>query len=109
MQPIGVDQGMARGLDQLYVLHPGLTEGGGDKRGSAIHIRAILGQRADARNAQELFELFKQARLIQIDERVGGGGHGVSEWRDHYTAAAESGWWTMREQALNRMRRTSGS
>ena len=110
VQPIGVDQRMFVRLDELDVLHAGGAQGVGDEVGGAIDIGAVFGQGADAGNAQELLQLFEQAGLILLDEGVGGGGHGFSVGGETIIRRPSTCCtWECREQALYKMRRTSGS
>ena len=53
VQPVGVNQRMTAGGDRLDILKPGLPEGIGGELGGFLDIPLVLGQRANARNAQE--------------------------------------------------------
>src|ERR1035437_5265833 len=55
-----------------------LRAGIGDEVGGAFDVGAVFGQGSDARNAQELLQLLKEAVPIVFDEGIGGGGHGFS-------------------------------
>ncbi len=111
VQPIGIYQGVSAGLNEFDILHAGSAESGGDEFGGAFDVGAILGQSADARNPQKLFQLLKEPGFrcwftkasVAVDMVSPGDG------ANHYTAVIERGWRMEREQALNRIRRTSGS
>ncbi|MND04853.1 hypothetical protein D3C83_253150 [compost metagenome] len=57
VQPVGVDQRVARGLDHLDVFELGLAHRVGDELGGLAHVGLVFGLRGDARDTEELFEL----------------------------------------------------
>ncbi len=54
---LGVDEGVAVGLDDLGVLHPDAVEVVGEPLGGPFHLVVVGGVGADRRDAQKLFEL----------------------------------------------------
>jgi hypothetical protein len=62
---------MPGGGDDLDILHANVAQAVGDELRGAIDIAAMLGQRADAGNAQELFQFFKKTVAILFDKCVG--------------------------------------
>ena len=75
MQPIGINQRMASGFNDLDILQPGGAQMIGDKLGRALNVFRMFGERADAGDAQEILEFFKESFLILRDELIGAGGH----------------------------------
>ena len=75
VQPICIDQRMVRGLDDLDIFEAGFAQAVGDEFGGAPDIGGMLGQGADAGNAEKGFQLFKKAVFVGFDECVGGLGH----------------------------------
>ena len=71
MHPIRVDQGMLGGGNDLDILHAHVAQTVGDELSGTLDIAAMLGQRADAGNAQELFQFFKKTVAILFDKCVG--------------------------------------
>src|ERR1035437_2447473 len=65
---------MLTGSVPVVVLRAGI----GDEVGGAFDVGAVFGHGADARNAQELLQLLKEAGAIVFDEVSGGGEHGFS-------------------------------
>ena len=51
------------------------AQAGGDELRGALDIGDVLGQRADAGDAEEVLQLGEQPVLIRFDKRVGGEGH----------------------------------
>src|SRR5205814_5728420 len=51
MQPVSIDQWMARGLDDLNILNADALEFVGDELRRALHVVLVLRKRADAGNA----------------------------------------------------------
>ncbi len=66
---------MLGGGDDLDILHAHVTQAVGDETRGALDIVAVLGQRADAGNAQELFQFVKKTVAILFDKCVCGFGH----------------------------------
>ena len=64
VQPIGVHQRMLAGRDDLDVLHARVAQAVGDELGGALDVRRVLGQGADARNADEFLQLGEQAVAV---------------------------------------------
>jgi hypothetical protein len=61
---------MPGGGDDLDILHAHVAEAVGDELRGAIDVAAVLGQRADAGNAQELFQFVKKAVAILFDKCI---------------------------------------
>ncbi len=55
MQPVGIDQRMPLGCDDLDVLHPNAAQFVGHIVGRPLHIRLVFRRGADAGNAQQVF------------------------------------------------------
>ena len=55
MQPVGINQRMTFGRDDLDILHADAAQLAGDIIGSALDIGFVLGRGADAGNAQQIF------------------------------------------------------
>ncbi len=72
VEPIGVNQRMQIGIDDLDVFEAGGAACLGDEFGSAAHVAGVFGQRADAGNSEKIFEFGKKTVFILIDEGVGG-------------------------------------
>src|SRR5579875_2195887 len=64
VQPVGVDKWMARGVDDLDVLHADAGELGGEPLGGAADVGLVLGQSGDGGNAQEILQLLKKTGLV---------------------------------------------
>ena len=56
VQPVGIDQGMAVGRDDLDVFHADAAEFVGHEIGGLLYVGLVFFQRADARDAEEVFE-----------------------------------------------------
>ena len=54
VQPIGVDERMLAGLDDIDVFEAGTFKFFGDEVSGALDVEFVLGKRADAGDAQEL-------------------------------------------------------
>ena len=55
MEPVGVDERMAGGVDDLDVVHADAAEFIGDEVGGLRDVAFVLFESADARNAKEIF------------------------------------------------------
>ena len=75
MQPVGVNQRMALGRDDLDVLHADAAQIVGHEVGGLVHIGLVFGEGADAGNAEKIFEFVEKALLIIAGEIDCGGGH----------------------------------
>ena len=64
MQPVGVEQGMALGGNDLDILHADAAQFVGDKFRRLLHIALVLVQRADAGDAKEVLQFIQETRLI---------------------------------------------
>ena len=75
VQPIRVDQRVLGRQNDLDVLKTGLTKMIRYKLGSILNILVMLGEGGHTGDAQELFQLFKQAifMLLDIGSRGDGG------------------------------------
>ena len=63
---------MPGGGNHFDVLKTGGAQAGGDELRRALHVGGVLGQRADAGDAEKSFQFFKETIFILIDEGVGG-------------------------------------
>ena len=63
MQPIRVDQGMPRGLDDLHMFQPALLHIGDQPLGSLHHVGLVGRNRTDAGDAQPLGQFSQLPRL----------------------------------------------
>jgi len=75
VHPICIDQRMLGGGDDLDILHAHVAQAVGHELRGALDIAAVLGQRADAGNAQELLQLFEEPAVILFDKCVCSFGH----------------------------------
>ena len=71
VQPIGIYQRVAVGLDQFNILQTRVFQLLRDELGRAVRVLRMLGQRGNAGDAQEIFQLFEKARFILPDIVVG--------------------------------------
>jgi hypothetical protein len=78
VQPVGINQRVALGFDQLHVLKAGGDEVVNDKVGGPVRRFVILGQRGNTGDAQEVLELFEEPDLVFFDVTVDGYGHVAS-------------------------------
>ena len=75
LQPVRVNQRMLRRRNDLDVFKTGSLHAVGDELRGAPHVRDMFGQRADAGDTQESFQLVEKTRLILFYEEIGGLGH----------------------------------
>ena len=73
MQPIGIDQRMTGGRDDLDILQTRAPQAFGDELSGALHIAFVLGQGADARNPDEFLQFIEQARAVLLNIGIDGG------------------------------------
>ena len=66
MEPVSVDQRMARRLDDFDILDSDPRELVGDKLGSAADIISVLGQSADAGDTKQVFEFAQEPLPVLI-------------------------------------------
>jgi hypothetical protein len=66
---------MLGGGNDLDILHAHVAQTVGDELSGTLDIAAMLGQRADAGNAQELFQFLKKAVAILFDKCICNFGH----------------------------------
>ncbi len=67
-EPVAVHNRVARRIDQPDVLETDAPHLVGAPLGAPLHIRRMLGQRADAWDSQERFELREIAIAVDVDE-----------------------------------------
>src|ERR1700680_5026324 len=77
IQPVGVNQGMAFGGNDLDVLHSNPAQFGCNEVGSPLHIRFVLGQGANAWNAKKVLEFSQKSLLIFTSVIDRGRRHGL--------------------------------
>src|SRR5579862_4720166 len=90
VQPIAIDQRVAGGRNDLDILDAGAFQAIGDEVGGSLDVGLVLGQCADAGDAEKILELFEQARLVLLYKRIGGLRHGrgsPSLWQTRSMAA----------------------
>ncbi len=68
IEPVAVDDGIARGVDQADVLHPGRGQRVGGPLRRAPHVALVLRQRADARDGEVLLEFLDVSIAVDVDE-----------------------------------------
>ena len=64
MQPVGVDQRVSLGGDDLDIFQADGAHLVSDEGGGALHIVFMLRQGADAGNAEQVFEFTEKALLV---------------------------------------------
>ena len=67
-QPVAVDDGIARRLDQPDVLQADAAHLVAAPLGAAAHVAGVLGQRADARNREQRLQLVEVPIAVDVDE-----------------------------------------
>jgi len=72
VQPIRIHQGMFRGGNDFDIFESRMAEAIGDESGGAVDVRSMLGEGADAGNAEEFFQFVEEAIFILFDEGIGG-------------------------------------
>ena len=70
VHPIGIDQGVTLGRDDLDILHACAGEFRRAILGGAARVRVVFGTGGDAGDAQQFLQLFEKARLIRGDITV---------------------------------------
>jgi hypothetical protein len=68
VEPIGIDQRVARGGNDFNMFETGAAEARSNEFGGADHVGFVIGICADARDPQEVEKLIEQARLLLLDE-----------------------------------------
>ncbi len=68
MEVVGVDEGVACGLDDLDVVHADAGEFGGEEGGGGEDVGGVLGEGADAGDAEEGFELVEGLIAVLVGE-----------------------------------------
>ncbi len=81
VQPVGVEERMAGGLDDLDIIHADAAQFVGDKIGGLLDVGFVLVEGADAGNAEEIFEFLDKAGLVGTREINCRGSHGWPFWR----------------------------
>ncbi len=90
VQPIAIDQRIAIGRNDLDMLDAGVFQAIGDEVGGSLDVGLVLGQSADAGDAEKILKLFEEAGLVLLDKRIGGLRHGrglPSLWQTRSIAA----------------------
>ena len=64
VQPVGVDERMSLGGDDLDILHADAAQFVGHEVGGFLHVGLVLVERADAGNAEKIFEFVQKTLLI---------------------------------------------
>ena len=64
MQPVGIDQGMSLGRDDLDILHADAAQFGGHEVGGFVYVGLVLLESADAGNAKKIFQFAQETLLI---------------------------------------------
>ena len=64
MQPVGIDQRMAFGLNQARVLHADALELGEQRLGGFAAVGRVLGQRGDGGNAQQSLQIIEKTGVV---------------------------------------------
>ena len=67
-QPVAVDDRVARRVDELHVLETDAPHLIAAPLRAAPHVRGVLGQRADAGNRQQTFQLVEIFLAVHVDE-----------------------------------------
>ena len=76
VQPIAIDERIARGGNDLDVFQARAAQAFGHKLRGGSDVGLVLGKRADAGDAEEILEFFEQAVLVLLDKNIGGAVHG---------------------------------
>ena len=66
MQPVGIDERMALGLDDAGVLHADALELGRQGFGGAAAVGGMFRRGRDRRDAQQVFQFAKKARVVLL-------------------------------------------
>ena len=77
VQPVAVDDRVARRVDHPHVLEADGPQVIGGPVGAAAHVAGVLGQRADARDGEVLGEFLEVPVAARVDEVDDGGIHGL--------------------------------
>jgi hypothetical protein len=75
MQPVGINQGMALGGDNLDVLHADAAQLTGDELSRFLHVRLVFFEGTDAGNAEKSLQLSQKTLLIITSITDCRGGH----------------------------------
>ena len=82
VQPIGVEQGMSLGRDDLDILHANAAQLFGHKFCRLLHVALMFLERADTGDAKKTLQLVKKTRLIIASKINCWGSHnGLPFWR----------------------------
>ena len=76
MEPIAIDQRIARGGNDFDIFQTRAAEALSHKLRGGRDVGLVLRKRADAGNAEEILEFFEQAVLVLLDKNIGGAVHG---------------------------------
>ena len=77
MEPIGIDKGMALSGDDFHVFHTNSPEFVGHVFSRFLDIGFMLGRRADAGDAKQIFEFIQESLLIRTGVIHCRGSHSV--------------------------------
>src|SRR5262249_38268614 len=72
VQPVGIDQRMSLGGDDLHVFHTSGAQAASDELSSATNVIFVLGRGAHAGNAEQVFQLAQESLLVLLREGNGG-------------------------------------
>jgi hypothetical protein len=75
VKPVGVDERMARGGDDLNVLHADAGEFFGERLGGSEDVPFVFGKGGDGRDAEERLEFVEEAGIVAASVVDGGGRH----------------------------------
>ena len=78
VQPVGVDERMSLGRDDLDVFHADAAEFAGHVVGGFLDVGLVLFEGADAGNAEKIFEFVQETLLITAGKIDCGRSHGQS-------------------------------
>ena len=77
VQPVGVDEGMALGGDDLDIFHADAAQFVGHIVGGFLNVGLVLFEGADAGDAEKIFEFVQETLLITAGKIDCGRGHGL--------------------------------
>ena len=76
VEPVAINERIARGGDDLDIFNAGTAQTFSDKMRGCGDVRLVFGERADAGDAEEVLQLLKEAVLVLLDKGIGGAVHG---------------------------------
>src|SRR6266446_6388793 len=78
VQPVRVEKWMTLGRNEFDIVHPNPPQFIGNKFSGLLHITLVLVERADAGDAEEIFQFTKETLLIIAGEINRWGSHDVT-------------------------------